>query len=295
MVPMSVRAEAERGALGNRVTAMYAPLPVHLADPVERFEVVHEAMKGLKESGQAVGAELITQLAGFAPPTVLSQASRLQSSQRVFNVVVTNVPGPAVPALHPRAAPAAHLSAGPARHEHRARDRDHVLRRHDQLRAARRLRRAAGPRRPRRRAARRDRRARGRGRRRARQRPRAARSGGAPARAASAAAPSAGCSRSSSASRRWAAASCCCSRATTRGSRRRPGRASGSRRAAPAAPAPVAHDGAPLSRDQLAPRAGARQRRAPLPRDAAAARAAGSSRRSSPARSTPRSPRPARP
>src|SRR5215210_6970434 len=97
MVPMSVRAEAERGALGNRVTAMYAPLPVHAADPVERFRLVHEAMKGLKESGQAVGAELITQLAGFAPPTVLSQASRLQSQQRVFNVVVTNVPGPQFP------------------------------------------------------------------------------------------------------------------------------------------------------------------------------------------------------
>jgi WS/DGAT/MGAT family acyltransferase len=97
MVPMSVRAESEQGALGNRVTAMYAPLPVYAADPVERFQIVHEAMKGLKESGQAVGAELITQLAGFAPPTLLSQASRLQSSQRVFNVVVTNVPGPQFP------------------------------------------------------------------------------------------------------------------------------------------------------------------------------------------------------
>jgi diacylglycerol O-acyltransferase len=97
MVPMSVRAEAERGALGNRVTAMYAPLPVYAGDPVERFQIVHEAMKGLKESGQAVGAELLTQLAGFAPPTVLAQASRLQSSQRAFNVVVTNVPGPQFP------------------------------------------------------------------------------------------------------------------------------------------------------------------------------------------------------
>src|SRR3954470_8170988 len=97
MVPMSVRAEAERGALGNRVTSMFAPLPLYAADPVERFEIVHEAMKGLKESGQAVGAELLTELAGFAPPTVLSQASRLQSAQRAFNVVVTNVPGPQFP------------------------------------------------------------------------------------------------------------------------------------------------------------------------------------------------------
>ncbi len=97
MVPVSVRAEAERGALGNRVTSMFAPLPVYAADPVERFGIVHEAMQGLKESGQAVGAELLTQLTGFAPPTVLSQASRLQSQQRAFNVVVTNVPGPQFP------------------------------------------------------------------------------------------------------------------------------------------------------------------------------------------------------
>ena len=97
MVPVSIRAEAERGALGNRVTSMFAPLPIYADDPVERFEIVHEAMQGLKESGQAVGAEMLTQLAGFAPPTVLSQASRLQSSQRAFNVVVTNVPGPQFP------------------------------------------------------------------------------------------------------------------------------------------------------------------------------------------------------
>ena len=97
MVPMSVRLEAERGALGNRVTAMYAPLPVGAAEPLERFRIVHEAMAGLKESGQAVGAELITQLAGFAPPTVLAQAARLGSLQRVFNLTVTNVPGPQFP------------------------------------------------------------------------------------------------------------------------------------------------------------------------------------------------------
>ena len=97
MVPVSVRAEAERGALGNRVTSMFAPLPVYADDPVERFEIDHVAMRGLKVSGQAVGAELLTELADFAPPTVLAQASRLQSSQRAFNVVVTNVPGPQFP------------------------------------------------------------------------------------------------------------------------------------------------------------------------------------------------------
>jgi WS/DGAT/MGAT family acyltransferase len=97
MVPISVRAESERGALGNRVAAMYAPLPVGLADPVERFAHVHTAMAGLKESGQAVGAQAITRLADAAGPTVLDQAARLQSRQRFFNLTVTNVPGPRVP------------------------------------------------------------------------------------------------------------------------------------------------------------------------------------------------------
>jgi len=97
MVPVSVRAETERGALGNRVAAMYAPLPLYAADPTERFRIIHAAMGGLKESGQAVGAEVITRLAGFAAPTVLDQASRLQTRQRFFNLVVTNVPGPQFP------------------------------------------------------------------------------------------------------------------------------------------------------------------------------------------------------
>jgi diacylglycerol O-acyltransferase / wax synthase len=94
MVPISVRAESERGALGNKVSAMYAPLPIGLEDPIARFRAIHEAMRGLKESGQAVGADVLTSLADFAPPTILSQAARLQTMQRFFNLTVTNVPGP---------------------------------------------------------------------------------------------------------------------------------------------------------------------------------------------------------
>jgi WS/DGAT/MGAT family acyltransferase len=97
MVPVSIRAEAERGALGNKVAAIYAPLPVGLDDPRERLKTIHEALSHLKQSGQAVGAERITQLAGFAVPTVLNQAARLQSRQRFFNLTVTNVPGPQFP------------------------------------------------------------------------------------------------------------------------------------------------------------------------------------------------------
>src|SRR5215216_1654568 len=97
MVPVSVRADVERGALGNRVAAMMAPLPVWCQDPVARLDIVREELKGLKSGGQAVGAQVLTELSGFAPATVMGQASRLMARQRFFNVVVTNVPGPQLP------------------------------------------------------------------------------------------------------------------------------------------------------------------------------------------------------
>jgi len=97
MVPVSVRADIERGALGNRVAAMWATLPVGLTDPVERLHTVSHEMFGVKQSGQAVGAEILTAVSGFAPPTIMSQAARLQARQRFFNLVVTNVPGPQFP------------------------------------------------------------------------------------------------------------------------------------------------------------------------------------------------------
>ena len=97
MVPVSVRADVERGALGNKVAAMWAPLPVGVLDPVERLLEISQAMQEVKESGQAVGAQMLTELTGFAPPTIVDQAARLQARQRFFNLVVTNVPGPQTP------------------------------------------------------------------------------------------------------------------------------------------------------------------------------------------------------
>jgi WS/DGAT/MGAT family acyltransferase len=97
MVPVSVRADIERGALGNRVAAMWAPLPMDLPDPVQRLLRIRRDMEGVKESGQAVGAQVLTELTGFAPPTIVAQAARLQARQRFFNLVVTNVPGPQMP------------------------------------------------------------------------------------------------------------------------------------------------------------------------------------------------------
>jgi diacylglycerol O-acyltransferase len=97
MVPVSVRAEEERGALGNRISAMMAPLPIWCEDPVERLHLLTEIMGDLKGSGQAVGAEILTRIVDFAPTTIASQAARLQPAQRFFNLVVTNVPGPQFP------------------------------------------------------------------------------------------------------------------------------------------------------------------------------------------------------
>ena len=148
MVPVSVRQDVERGALGNKVAAMMAPLPVWCQEPVARLDIVREELKGLKSGGQAVGAQVLTDLSGFAPPTIMGQASRLMSRQRFFNLVVTNVPGPQFPLyllgrrmIDPF--PMVPLARGPG-----ARHCAAVLRRAHQLRPRGRLRPALGPRRP---------------------------------------------------------------------------------------------------------------------------------------------------
>ena len=97
LVPVSIRARDEHHALGNRIAAMRGPLPVYAKDPVERLRIVRESMQGIKESKQALGAEVISGLEDFAPPTLLAQASRINFSTRLFNLLVTNVPGPQFP------------------------------------------------------------------------------------------------------------------------------------------------------------------------------------------------------
>jgi hypothetical protein len=76
---------------------MRGPLPVYIEDPVARLRAVKQAMDGLKESKQAVGAEVLASVQNFAPPTILAQASRLQFSTRLFNLIGTNGPGPQFP------------------------------------------------------------------------------------------------------------------------------------------------------------------------------------------------------
>jgi WS/DGAT/MGAT family acyltransferase len=97
LVPVSIRTDDQRGTTGNRIAVMRGPLPVYVEDPLARLRTVKAAMDGLKESKQAVGAEVLTGAQNFAPPTILAQASRLNFSTRLFNLIVTNVPGPQFP------------------------------------------------------------------------------------------------------------------------------------------------------------------------------------------------------
>ena len=98
MVPVSVRTEG-KGEMGNRVSSYFVDLPVGEGNPVMRLRQVSFAMRGHKESGQAVGADALVQLTGFAPPTIHSLGARAASTmtKRLFNLVVTNVPGPQFP------------------------------------------------------------------------------------------------------------------------------------------------------------------------------------------------------
>jgi diacylglycerol O-acyltransferase / wax synthase len=96
LVPVSVRTPGERGTYNNRVSAMIAELPVGLAEPAGRLTAIRAQMDDLKESKQAVAAEALTSLSGFAPSLLLALGTRvaMRIPQRNVNTVTTNVPGP---------------------------------------------------------------------------------------------------------------------------------------------------------------------------------------------------------
>ena len=95
LVPISVRSDDPDHA--SVIAPIAVPLPVGIEDPVEQYRAIRDAVSVLDGTREAVDARTLTELAGFASPTIMSQAARLQQSQRFFNLVVTNVPGPQVP------------------------------------------------------------------------------------------------------------------------------------------------------------------------------------------------------
>jgi WS/DGAT/MGAT family acyltransferase len=99
MVPVSVRRPGEEGVYNNRVSAVFARLPVAIDDPVERLAHIREQMDGIKSSKQAVAGDTLAQLSGFAPPLLLALGSRVMTRSLRLNMdtATTNVPGPQQP------------------------------------------------------------------------------------------------------------------------------------------------------------------------------------------------------
>jgi WS/DGAT/MGAT family acyltransferase len=97
MAPVSVRSAEEKGTLGNRVSAWIIELPLAERNPRTRLEKISETTARLKETKQALGAEMLSRVAEWTPSTLLSLASSMMTRALPFNLVVTNVPGPQVP------------------------------------------------------------------------------------------------------------------------------------------------------------------------------------------------------
>lgn len=105
MAPISVRSEGEKGAMGNQVSAMIAPLGSHLADPEERMAYVYEQTSRSKEMTNAIGARQMTEASKTAPALFMALGAQLYTRLNianlnrlpVINTVVTNVPGPPIP------------------------------------------------------------------------------------------------------------------------------------------------------------------------------------------------------
>jgi len=103
-IPVSVRTREQRGTYGNRVSIMIAPVPTDVATPDGRLSAAHEAMRAAKDRHRALPAEMLQDAANFIPPAINARATRVaiqlgaNSAMRpLYNMVISNVPGPPVP------------------------------------------------------------------------------------------------------------------------------------------------------------------------------------------------------
>jgi WS/DGAT/MGAT family acyltransferase len=97
MAPVSVRSDHEQDTLGNRVSGWTVPMPLHERDPLRRLESIRATTEHLKDSKQALGASVLTQVGEWTPSTLLALGARLAVTALPFNLIVTNVPGPQLP------------------------------------------------------------------------------------------------------------------------------------------------------------------------------------------------------
>jgi WS/DGAT/MGAT family acyltransferase len=103
LIPISIRAQDDRGEFGNRVSAIIAPIGTHVADPVERLDFVHRTMGIAKDTHHATPATLLQDFAEFAPPAIAARAAQIAYRNgrggrwTPFNLVISNIPGPDFP------------------------------------------------------------------------------------------------------------------------------------------------------------------------------------------------------
>jgi diacylglycerol O-acyltransferase len=97
MVPVSVRSEDHRMQLGNEITAVFCDLPIGKMRPLDRLRIVHNQIKDVKDSRQALAADLLVNLTRWSPPTLHALSARLATRGRWMNTIISNVPGPQIP------------------------------------------------------------------------------------------------------------------------------------------------------------------------------------------------------
>lgn len=97
MVPVNIRPAADRLSLGNQITSLFVHLPVAETAPLARYHAQMEEVEGLKASNQGIGSRGLIDFAALAPPALHSFLARSLFASRLFNVTITNVPGPQAP------------------------------------------------------------------------------------------------------------------------------------------------------------------------------------------------------
>jgi diacylglycerol O-acyltransferase / wax synthase len=97
MVPVSVREDSQRGDLGNRISLAFIDLPLDVSSPRERLLAVHRATSEFKLSGRAAGTDTVLSALGMLPGPLRGTAARAVGSARVYNLTVSNIPGPDFP------------------------------------------------------------------------------------------------------------------------------------------------------------------------------------------------------
>ena len=97
MVPVNVRPDEERHALGNRISMAFVDLPVGLSSPAARLEAVRRASAEFKESGKPEGTGAVFGALGMLPTPLRTGAAKMVGSKRVYNLTVSNIPGPRFP------------------------------------------------------------------------------------------------------------------------------------------------------------------------------------------------------